>query len=79
MSYVPAGETLVLDGSDQLVYVETAGAAQQRRADSLVFATDGTPFTWPVLSCGFGYIVAVDLPQTATMPTVDLSLYARVA
>jgi hypothetical protein len=79
VSYVPAGETLVLDGSDQLVYVETAGAAQQRRADSLVFATDGTPFTWPVLSCGFGYIVAVDLPQTSTMPTVDLSLYARVA
>jgi hypothetical protein len=79
VSYVPPGETLVLDGSDQLVYVDSPGAAGKRRADSLVFATDGTPFSWPVLSCGFGYIVTVDLPQTATMPSVDLSLFSRAA
>ena len=79
VSYVPAGQTLILDGSDQLVYVEAPGGTGQRRADSLVFATDGTPFEWPVLSCGFGYIVTVDLEQTAPMPKVDLSLYARAA
>jgi hypothetical protein len=79
ISYVPAGETLVFDGSDQLVYVESPGAAQQRRADSLVFATDGTPFEWPVLSCGFGYIVTIDTDQSATLPAIDLSLYSRVA
>lgn len=79
ISYVPAGETLVLDGSDQLVYVESPGGEGRRRADSLVFATDGTPFEWPVLSCGFGYIVAIDTEQTAVLPKVDLSLYARAA
>jgi hypothetical protein len=79
VSYVPAGETLVIDGSDQLVYVEGPGGTGQRRADSLVFSTDGKPFEWPVLSCGFGYIVTVDLPQTATPPGVGLSLYARAA
>lgn len=78
VSYVPAGETLVLDGSDQIVYVEAPGGGK-RRADSLVFDTDGNPFEWPVLSCGFGYIVAVDTLQTAVMPKVDLSLYARTA
>ena len=78
ISYVPPGETLVLDGSDQLVYVQAPGHGQ-RRADSLVYATDGTPFEWPVLSCGFGYIVAVDLPQTYNMPKIDLSLYVRAA
>lgn len=78
VSYVPAGEKLVLDGSDQLVYVESPGG-MQRRADSLVFKTDGTPFDWPSFSCGFGYIVAVDVPQTAAMPSVDLSLYGRAA
>lgn len=77
VSYVPMGETLVIDGSDQLVYVEGPGGTGQRRADSLVFATDGTPFEWPVLSCGFGYIVAVDTEQTANLPTVDLSLYPK--
>ena len=79
VSYVPPGETLVLDGSDQLVYVESPGGEGKRRADSLVFATDGTPFEWPVLSCGFGYIVTVDIAQTETMPMVDLSLYPRAA
>lgn len=79
VSYVPPGETLVIDGSDQLVYVEAAGSQGQRRADSLVFSTEGTPFSWPVLSCGFGYVVTIDTPQTATLPSVDLSLYARVA
>jgi hypothetical protein len=79
VSYVPAGETLVLDGSDQLVYVQAPGGTGQRRADSLVYATDGTPFEWPVLSCGFGYIVAVDVEQGTPMPKVDLSLFARAA
>jgi len=79
ISYVPAGETLVLDGSDQLVYVVAAGGVGQRRADSLVFATDGTPFEWPVLSCGFGYIVTVDTAQTTDLPSIDLSLYSRAA
>ena len=79
VSYVPAQETLVIDGSDELVYVEAPGAVGRRRADSLVFATDGTPFEWPVLSCGFGYIVTIDSPQTATLPKIDLSLYSRAA
>lgn len=79
ISYVPAGETLIFDGSDQLVYVQGAGGVGQRRADSLVFATDGTPFEWPVLSCGFDYIVTVDTPQTSELPSIDLSLYGRAA
>jgi len=78
VSYIPAGQTLVFDGAEQEVYVE-APTGIRRRADALVFATDGTPFTWPVLSCGFGYVVTVDLPQTATPPPVDLSLINRAA
>ena len=44
-----------------------------------MFNTNGEPMEWPVLSCGFGYIVTVDTPQTATMPGVSLSLYSRAA
>lgn len=79
ISYVPPGQTLIFDGSDQLVYVQAAGDNGMRRADSLVFATDGTPFEWPVLSCGFGYVVTVDTAQTADLPSIDLSLYPRAA
>jgi hypothetical protein len=78
VSYVPPGQTLVLDGVEQQVYVEAPGGVR-RRADSVVFDTSGGPFTWPVLSCGFGYIVAVDREQTAKAPWVDLSLTVRAA
>lgn len=75
-SYVPANSTLVFDGSDEQVYVETV-AQGRRRADSLVFASDGGPFDWPQLSCGFDYIVTWDMPQTSYPPIVDFSFYRR--
>lgn len=76
VSYVPQDHTLVLDGAEQAVYVLSAGGTR-RRADSLVFSTDGTPFDWPSLSCGFGYVVTFDLPDSTTKPVIDLSLFAR--
>jgi len=77
-SYIPANSTLVFDGSDEVVYVRT-GSGAQRRADSLVFGTDGKPFDWPVLTCGEGYVVTFDLPQTQDPPVVDLTLVPRAA
>lgn len=76
VSYVPQDHTLVFDAAERTVYVISPGG-QRRRADSLVYRTDGTPFEWPALSCGFGYVVTLDLPQTATPPVVDLSLFSR--
>jgi hypothetical protein len=78
ISYIPAASTLVLDASSEQVYVES-GNGLRRRADSVVFATDGTPFEWPHLSCGIGYIVTLDLPRIgATLPAgVDFSLTSR--
>lgn len=76
ISYVPKDHTLTFDASEQTVYVTSPGGSR-RRADSLVFKTDGTPFEWPALTCGFGYVVTIDLPQTQAPPVVDLSLFAR--
>jgi hypothetical protein len=75
-SYIPKGLTLVFDGVDRQVYLLNPGGARQR-ADHLVFGSDGTPFDWPELTCGYGYVVAVDLPQTAVSPVLDLNLSAR--
>jgi hypothetical protein len=76
VSYIPEGHTMVLDGPEEAVYVIGTGGIEQR-ADSLVFASDGTPFSWPSLTCGFGYVVTIDLPQTGVEPVVDLSLFER--
>lgn len=76
ISWVPQDHTLIMDGTEQTVYVLTPGG-NRRRADSLVYKTDGTPFEWPSLSCGFGFIVTLDLPQTQEPPVVDMSLFAR--
>lgn len=76
-SFIPEGSTIVFDGTDKIIYIEDETHGR-RRADSLVFGSDGNPFEWPELSCGFGYVVTVDLPQTATAPVVDLTLVSRV-
>lgn len=76
LSYIPPNHTMTFDAVRRRVSVLSPGGVR-RGADSLVFATDGTPFDWPTLSCGFGYIVTLDLPQTQTPPVVDLSLYSR--
>jgi hypothetical protein len=79
-SYIPADHTLVFDGMTQTVSAEGPGGTLHR-ADSLVFKTDGTPFEWPVLSCGFGYVVTVDLPPDfdGVLPAVDLSIVGRAS
>lgn len=79
-SYIPPDHTLVFDGITQSVYAEGPGGTI-RRADSLVFKTDGTPFEWPVLSCGYGFVVAVDMPEgtEGTLPAIDLSIAGRAA
>lgn len=78
ISYVPEDLTLVFDGSDKVIYVENPGGLR-RRAEHLVYSTDGGPFEWPALTCGFNYIVTLDLPQTQAPPVVDFSLYNRAA
>jgi hypothetical protein len=61
---------------EQAAYVITE-LGHRRRADSLVFTTEGKPIDWPHLSCGFGHILTLDLPETESDPVVDVSLTAR--
>lgn len=76
VTYVPYQGALVIDGITETIYVDMPGG-ERRRADSLVVATDGKPFSWPKLSCGFGYVLTLDAPRTQTPPVVDLSLVPR--
>ena len=38
-------------------------------ADKLVYGTGGIPATWPVLSCGVGYLLSFDAPLEARPAT----------
>jgi hypothetical protein len=77
-SYVPASYSLVFDAAARQIYaVDLDGVA--RRADSLVFGSDGSPFKWPVLSCGQGFIVTADIPEGEEYPIIDVSLVSRAA
>lgn len=78
-SYIPPNHTLIFDAAAQTVYAEGPGG-DLRRADSLVYKTDGTPFDWPLLTCGAGYVVSVDVPSDSesTPPAMDLSIIQRI-
>lgn len=75
LSFMPAG-TLVIDSSYEQVHITTTGG-NTRRADSLVFATDQRPITWPVLDCGVQYLLTIDVLGTDDPPVFDLDFVAR--
>lgn len=76
VTYIPQNTSLILDAGDRTVYVEGPNG-RKRRADSLISASDGGPYEWPELSCGFGYVVTVDTPDDEEPPILDLSLFSR--
>lgn len=77
IGYIPEGATLTIDGMREEVWVETSTGAL-RRADTLVFATDGTPFQWPMLSCGSQQQVTVDFEDAADDAIISLSFVPQV-
>ena len=71
ISYVPAATVMTIDGVHQRVYAEVAGS-DPIAADHLLYGSNGTPASWPVLSCGLDYVVSADLP--IDVPQLDSSL-----
>lgn len=61
VSYMPPLTRITLDGVEELAWASVNGA-DPLPANRLLYGTGGTPATWPVLSCGSGYLVALDVP-----------------
>lgn len=79
ITYIPPNTVLQLDGASETITATSQNTAP-RNANSVVFGSDGKPFEWPLLSCGVGYIVTIDLPSDATVtPIVDFALTPRAA
>lgn len=76
ISYIPALGSALIDGVSEEVSILTS-LGHRRAAGSLVHTTDNKPITWPSLSCGYGYIMTVDLDPAYDTPVVDFALAAR--
>lgn len=76
ISYIPAGQSLIIDAASKAVYMVNADNSL-RRADSLVSTTEGHPISWNGLTCGDGMVMALDT-TTSAAPTVSLHLINRV-
>lgn len=79
LSYVPPNTVLTLDGVARRVWAEVNGS-ESIPANQLLYGTGGAPATWPEMSCGVEYLIALDVPVEAPSGnlTTTLSLTPRV-
>lgn len=79
ISYMPPYTKITIDGVSQRAWAEVDGAPA-RPADKLLYGTGGIPATWPVLSCGIGYLVSFDTPLDVLLGNVvpEMALTERM-
>lgn len=78
LSYLPADTEAYIDAVlEQSTASVSAGPPQPY--DTYVVSTDGEPLEWSSMSCGIGYLVAIDFPTgSEEQVTVGLELMRRV-
>jgi hypothetical protein len=77
VSYMPPETLLTLDGVSQRAWAQVGPESFTNPAvpaDKLLYGTDGSPATWPVLGCGQPYLLAVDTTLTSDVGDVDVLL-----
>ncbi|WQY99829.1 fibronectin type III domain protein [Microbacterium phage MO526] len=77
--YLPPNTVLTIDGVSERARASVAGG-DWIAADHLIYGTGGGPATWPVLACGVGYLISLDVPLDANLGnlTTDLALTKRM-
>jgi hypothetical protein len=79
VSYIPSQTNFVVNGMMQRAFAEVAGR-DGVPADHLLYGTDGTPMSWPELTCAIPYVVTVDVPSgtaSSALETVTISVNRR--
>lgn len=78
LSYVPPQTTITLDGTRERATARVNGR-DPVDAGRLLYGSNGTPPTWPVLSCGTGYLLSFDVPLDAPVgnETIAIDLTQR--
>ena len=73
ISYLPANSTLTLDSMQERAYA-TVGGGNSVAADHLVYGEGGTPPVWPLMDCGIGYMIALDVPSALPVGAVEMKV-----
>lgn len=73
VSYLPPDSVLTLDGISESAWASVAGGPTLN-ANHLLYGSDGMPATWPVLECGIGYYVTIDVPPTSVAGNISIGL-----
>lgn len=64
LTYIPPHTTITIDAVARRAWASVNGG-DPIPSDHLLYGTDGAPATWPELSCGYGYYIALDVPLEA--------------
>jgi len=77
--YMPPRTVLSLDGVSERARASVNGS-DWVAADHLLYGSGGGPATWPLLACGTGYLISLDVPLDANLGNLstDLSLTRRM-
>jgi hypothetical protein len=76
ISYVPAGTTFTIDGTEERATISQGDVRNE--AQHLITAAGGKgAMTWPVLSCGVGYMALVD-SRGQTIDGIEIDLAVRM-
>jgi len=73
VSYLPPNSIMLIDGVDQRAWA-TVGNGPRLRADHLLYGSNGTPATWPLLACGIGYLASFDVPVDAPVGNLEVEI-----
>jgi hypothetical protein len=75
INFIPSGTKVTLDGmTEQIIY--QVGANRPTRGEHLVSGIGTELFSWPILSCGLGYYLLIDV-DTDVLVNADLSISSR--
>lgn len=75
IDYIPPHSTFTLNGRDEMATIRQSGD-RVSRGDHLLSGTGADLFQWPVISCGTGYWVVVDV-AASSVAGYTLSLAVR--
>lgn len=78
VSYMPYDTELTLDALTQRAWAQVAGGASIS-ASHLLYGSDGTPATYPELTCGMQHFITVDVPVGSIVGnvTIDVDLQGK--
>jgi hypothetical protein len=76
IDYIPPNAAFILNGMDERAYIRQSGNVLTSGDHLLSGPTSDQLFEWPLMSCGSGYLVILDV-ASATIAGFDLSIAVR--